>query len=144
MKRLKKVFQLSPQELWLLLQAAALLLTVHLALKFTTVARLQRIGATGESAAVAGGLSPQTISRLVRIAAEHGPYRAMCLEQSLVLHWLLQRQGIDARILFGTRKEDDRTEAHAWVEVDQMSFDEDDEMHRRFSPFEELAALKKN
>ncbi len=142
MKRLKKVFQLSPQEFWLLLQAAVLLLTVHLALKFTTVARLQRLGAAGEP--MAGGLSPQTISRLVRIAAEHGPYRAMCLEQSLVLHWLLRRQGIDARILFGTRKEDDRTEAHAWVEVDQMSLDEDDDIHRGFAPFQELAALNKN
>lgn len=79
---------------------------------------------------------------MVRVAAQRGLCRAKCLEQSLVLRWLLWRQGIDARIFFGARKEDEQMQAHAWVEVDGISLDDDNDAHQRFSPFEELAASK--
>jgi len=120
-----------------LLQAAAALTAVRLALNFITVAWLQKLGATAVHDPLPPRLPPDATARMVRIAARHGLYRAKCLEQSLVLRWLLQRQGIDARIFFGARKEDEEMQVHAWVEVDGVSLDEEDHAHQRFSPFEE-------
>jgi len=129
-----------------LIQAALLLPAARVALRFVTIARLQVLGAgtlTGSRLRSRGrriGLSPQTTARLVRIVAEHGPFRAKCLEQSLVLRWLLLRQGIDARLLFGARKKDDEMQAHAWVEVNGLALNEDNGVYRDFSPLDELVA----
>ena len=147
----------------MLAQAAVLLPTVRFALKFVTVARLQLCGvrtlsdsrrnspalmpsgpSNGETKAPSidlsqtTGLAPETIARLVRVAAERGPYRAKCLEQSLLLRWLLLRQGIEAQIMFGARKEDEQMQAHAWVEVKGVALSEDNGVHRDFSPLYEL------
>jgi hypothetical protein len=148
-----------------LVQAAVLLPAVRCALRFVTITRLQLFGVrtlTGSGAGSATpmpsrphnseteahnidpppttGRSPETIARMVRIAAEHGLYRAKCLEQSLVLRWLLQRQGIDARIVFGARKDDEQMQAHAWVEVNGVALSEDNGVYQDFSPLDELVA----
>jgi hypothetical protein len=139
MQSLKKLLRLSTGEVWLLFQAAVLLPAVHLALNFVTVTWLQKFGAGTQRAAKLPRLSPQATARIVGLAARRGLYGGKCLEQSLVLHWLLRRQGIDARILFGARKEDEQMQAHAWVEVNGESLDENTDTHRQFSPFERLA-----
>jgi len=165
MQVLRKLFQLSAREFLVLVQAAVLLPTVLFVLKFVTVARLQLFGVRkvtsfrrrsptplrsrppnteAETPSIdlrlTNGLSAETIARLVRIAAERGPYRAKCLEQSLVLRWLLLRQGIDARIVFGARKDDEQMQAHAWVEVNGVALSEDNGVYQDFSPLDELVA----
>ena len=144
---LRKLSQLSAPEFLLLVQAVVLLSAVRFALKFVTIARLQLIGARNVSDSrrdrvvrAATGLSPEATARMVRIAAERGPYHAKCLEQSLVLRWLLLRQGVEARILFGARKEDEQMQAHAWVEVDGLVLSEDNGVYQHFSPLDELLA----
>lgn len=138
----RKLLQLSKLEAWLLFQAVVLLPTVRLALNFITVSRLKDLGTRTVRELRDPRLPPQTTARMVRVAAQRGLYRAKCLDQSLVLCWLLRRQGIDAQIVFGARKEDEQMEAHAWIEVDGISLDEDDNPHRRFSTFEGLAAAQ--
>jgi hypothetical protein len=108
-RAVRKLFQLSRRELLVLVQAAALLPIVKFALRFTTVARLESIEPKPVSST--RRLRVETIARLVRIAATHGLYRAKCLEQSLVLRWLLLKQGIDSRMLVGTRKENGQVQA---------------------------------
>jgi Transglutaminase-like superfamily len=144
MEALRKFRDLSAQEVWLLLEAAVLLPTVRLALNFVPVARLQKFGRPAEPRSLPPRLQPQATARMVRIAARHGLYRAKCLEQSLVLRWLLQRQGISAQILFGARKQEERMEAHAWVEVNGESLDDYHDLHRPFSPFEEITPSEIN
>jgi hypothetical protein len=75
------------------------------------------------------------IARLVRAAANHGPYRANCLEQSLVLWCLLKRNGLESEIRFGARKEDDELQAHAWVECLGIALNEDRGVEERYAPF---------
>jgi len=58
----------------------------------------------------------QRIARLVSIAANHGPYRATCLRQSLALWWVLRRRGIAAELRIGVRKDGGELQSHAWVE----------------------------
>ena len=163
---ISKLRRLSLGECWLLAQAMALLPAVRIALKLAPFARLQLLAARGvrdkrqrgPAAApsldsviaeasvhsVASGSLPHSTARIVRIAAEHGLYRAKCLEQSLVLYWLLQRQGIDSQILFGARKEGEQISAHAWVEVDGVALYEDDDLHERFSTFAAIKATNTN
>lgn len=140
--RLQKLRRLPAEERWLLVQSAVLLPIVHLALKFISVARLQGLVTRAMRAPRPRQISPQATARMVRIAAHRGLYHFKCLDQSLVLGWLLRRHGTDARIVFGARKEDNQMEAHAWVEVDGLALNDD--IHQHFSPFEELNATSVN
>ena len=142
MTALRKLLQLSKGEVWVLALAAVLLPTVRLALKFTTVSRLKDFGSRSLHDPRSPQIPLQTTARMVSIAAHRGLYRFKCLDQSLVLRWLLRRQGIDARIVFGARKEDEQMEAHAWVEVDGVPISDDEGAHQHFSPLSELAASK--
>ena len=65
-------------------------------------------------------------------AARNLFFHTNCLEQSLVLWWLLRRRGIAADLRIGARKDSDRFEAHAWVEFDSASAER---RGRRASPF---------
>jgi len=80
--------------------------------------------------------SARAIARFEQAAARHLFLRTNCLEQSLVLCWLLQRRGIAAVLRIGGRKENGRFEAHAWVEVEGAALNELQEQHRHFVPFD--------
>jgi hypothetical protein len=58
--------------------------------------------------------SIQAVEHAVAVAGAFYPGRALCLEQSLTLYYLLRRQGIGARYHQGVRSHP--FEAHAWVE----------------------------
>jgi Transglutaminase-like superfamily len=134
MQKVRKLFQLPLRELLVLIQAVLLLSVVRIALRFTTVARLKNVKSIPLSCA--SGLRAQDISRMVQIAAEHGFGPARCLERSLVLHWFLSRQGVDSRILVGTRKENGQVEAHAWVEINGVPLNDHEDVEQRFPSFE--------
>jgi hypothetical protein len=74
------------------------------------------------------------IARLEAATARHLPFRTNCLEQSLVLCWLLEHRGIRADLRIGARKEAERFEAHAWVEVAGRALDLGNEEHVHFVP----------
>ncbi len=59
----------------------------------------------------------QRIAQLAAIASSHGIYKANCLKQSLVLCWLLRRQGMPAQIKIGVIPNVQPFQAHAWVEL---------------------------
>jgi hypothetical protein len=61
-----------------------------------------------------------------------------------VLRWILCRKGVDARIIFGARKENNEMQAHAWVEVHGVSFEEENDINKLFSPFGEIATSHAN
>lgn len=69
-------------------------------------------------------------------AAHYLPFRTNCLEQSLVLWWLLRRRGIAADLKIGARKAANRFEAHAWVEFEGSVIGGAGEEHLHFVPFE--------
>jgi hypothetical protein len=71
----------------------------------------------------------------------------MCLEQSLALWWLLGQQGIPSSVRIGTRKSEEKLEAHAWVECNGVALKEAEEPHEHYAAFDEafpvLKAAKK-
>ena len=76
-------------------------------------------------------------------AARHLFVRTNCLEQSLVLWWLLQRRGIASQLCLGARKERGRFEAHAWVEVAGIVLNDASLQHLHFARFNEpIASLE--
>lgn len=80
-------------------------------------------------------LTTETATR-VATAAAFFPGRARCLEQSIVLQYLLRRRGIAAALRLGM--EPRRPIAHAWVEVGGNPVNEGRETVRKVVPLPEL------
>jgi len=78
----------------------------------------------------------QEIACIQQSASRHLIFHASCLEQSLVLWWLLDRRGIPAELRIGARKEAGRFEAHAWIELGSVVLNDSGEAHLHFAPFE--------
>ncbi|MFT5452582.1 MAG: hypothetical protein ACI9N9_002075 [Enterobacterales bacterium] len=56
------------------------------------------------------------VYRMVNIVVRYGPYSENCLKRSLLLWWLLARDGIDSEIIFGVNDNlNQKFSAHAWV-----------------------------
>ena len=68
--------------------------------------------------------------------ANDGLPSSNCLDQSLVLWWMLRRRGVAADMHIGGRKEAANFEAHAWVEVGSYTFPEMSGGHPPFMPFD--------
>jgi transglutaminase superfamily protein len=77
------------------------------------------------------------VVRMEEAAARNLFFDTNCLEQSLVLWWLLQKRGVAADLLIGARKDANRFEAHAWVEFAGAALNSAGEGHLHFVPFEE-------
>jgi Transglutaminase-like superfamily len=78
----------------------------------------------------------QKTCRMVKAAARYGPGHPTCLEQSLALWFLLQRQGMPAQLRIGVRKLPEKFEAHAWVECDGVALNQGEEVHQHYAAFE--------
>ena len=76
-------------------------------------------------------------ARLVQAAARYGLFRPTCLPRSLVLWWLLRRQGLAGELRIGVKPEASRLEAHAWVEFQGAVLNDSADVHLRFAPFKE-------
>ena len=46
------------------------------------------------------------------------PWRAVCFQKGLALHWMLRRRGIGSVLLYGVRNDADKLSAHVWIDVD--------------------------
>jgi hypothetical protein len=78
----------------------------------------------------------RNMARIQEAVSRHLIFHASCLEQSLVLWWLLGRRGIPAELRIGARKEAGRFEAHAWVELGSVVLNDSGEAHLHFAPFD--------
>lgn len=76
----------------------------------------------------------QSTARMVAAAAHYGPYRATCLPQSLVLQWMLRRQGIGTELRFGVRRVGGALDAHCWVEHQGRPLIDSPLVYTKFDP----------
>ena len=74
--------------------------------------------------------------RMVIAALRYSLLQYTCLEESLTLWYLLRKQGIAACLRIGVRKENEKFEAHAWVEVDAAVLNDASAEHLHFTPFD--------
>ena len=142
-ERLRRFRALDSREQGLFLRAAALLPLLSASLRLGGFGRTQRalerfLHADANSDSPAGETAPRitATARMVHAAVQYGIGRPTCLEQSLALWWLLSRQGIAAQLRIGTRKVEEKFEAHAWVECGGAAVDDPDELHRHYAAFD--------
>src|SRR5262245_40904904 len=76
-------------------------------------------------------------ARVVAIVAGRGPLRTTCLRRSLLLWWLLRRDGIETVIRVGVNRAGGTLNAHAWVEHRNRPLIDADDIARRFEAFAE-------
>ena len=130
-----------------LLQALVLLPLVSIGLRLLGLRRLQRLLARGMSGEVASdqwGVNDgnkvltecQNITKMVNIAAGHSPFVATCLQRSIVLWWLLGRNGFACDLRLGAQKAEDQFEAHAWVEYHGTVLNDTEDVQQRFATFD--------
>ena len=143
-----KVWALPARDRWLLAQSLVVLPVNGLALRLMSLKRWQAIlsrlalfdGQLSEATNESLFSSAHKTAMMVRIAAARGPYRGNCLPQSLTVWWLLRCQKLDSHIRFGARKEDDKLEAHAWVEFGGTALNDGQDTHQNFKVFEPAAS----
>lgn len=75
-------------------------------------------------------------ARVVTIAARYGVHRANCLQQSLVLQWLLKQRNIKSEIRYGARREETEFSAHAWIECEGVVLNDTSDVGTRYTPFQ--------
>jgi len=130
----------------LFLRAAVLLPYISLSLRLrgfrATQSSLQKrlprtLAAISDQSNGAQAQSAALTARMVRSAARRTWGSPACLEQSLALWWLLGRQGIPSSVRIGTRKSEEKFEAHAWVECDGVALNEPEKAHTHYAAFEE-------
>lgn len=89
----------------------------------------------------AGTVRPGLITdaaHAVATAAAFYPGRAQCLEQSLVLYWVLRRRGVEARLRVGVQPFP--FTAHAWVEHNGHPINEQEDFVTQLAPFPSFGA----
>ena len=139
-----KFWRLAPFERGLFLRAMLLLAMTGTGLRLVGFRRIQGL-LSPVNVAIGKAYSPienaaqalQT-ARIVAAAARYGPYSANCLPTSLVLRCLLLRQGIQADLRVGVRKDGcGKLDAHAWVEHAGQPLIDGPDVHQRFAPFDQ-------
>ncbi len=63
-------------------------------------------------------------------------HETTCLPASLLLWWLLRRRGIAADLCIGARTLTGEFEAHAWVELDGIVLNDDQDVREIYLPFD--------
>jgi Transglutaminase-like superfamily len=122
-----------------LAQAAMLLVYARLRLPFIDFRAdphsAQRADSGVSSAAALA--RAQVVARIVGIAAGHSPVRVSCLHRSLVLWWLLRREGIPCQLRLGAHAAAGQFEAHAWVRCAGVALNQIPADLARYRPFGE-------
>ncbi|OLP15691.1 hypothetical protein BST81_25005 [Leptolyngbya sp. 'hensonii'] len=74
--------------------------------------------------------------QMIHLATRYCPFRANCLQRSLVLWWLLRQAGVSTALRIGVRKTAADLSAHAWVEYEGQVLNDQADIHQVFAPFE--------
>ncbi|HEX8512582.1 MAG TPA: lasso peptide biosynthesis B2 protein [Allosphingosinicella sp.] len=103
----------------MLAEALAALTLASLAIAFLPFRRV------AAAASAAGGRPARADPEAVRRArsavtgwSRRVPWRTVCFQKGLAVHWMLRRRGIPSVLLYGARREGDGLAAHVWVDVD--------------------------
>jgi hypothetical protein len=147
MKRWRRFRRLSGFERGIVLESAAGMLIAWLAARLLggrmcRAAFEKGAAARNAKSAEADALAvAQRIAHLQAVTAANLFFRTSCLEQSLVLCRMLRGRAMNADVRIGARKEANRFEAHAWVELDGTVIDGGGAEHLHFVPFSHSGSL---
>lgn len=134
-KKLNSFLTLSSKERWLLIQALILFPFVHFSLTLKGMKYTEQIlsglsgNITEEKEALTWVLKT---AKIVKIASNY-QFNNTCLRRSLILWYLLKKQGFNSKLCIGVRKEKSNFEAHAWVEYQGFPLNEINDLKEIFT-----------
>ena len=142
-----KFVGLSWQERLLLLHSFVLLPFVALSLHLFGMGRTQHVLERLCPQAISRSPEPlwpqvETTARMVAIAAHYSQFWANCLKRSLVLWYLLRRQGIVSELRIGVQQGVEEFQAHAWVEYQNKVLNDTPNVRQLFVMFERPFEVK--
>jgi hypothetical protein len=111
-----------PSATWCFTQIALVKLSLAVLGFGRTLSRYERTRRADTGAATTDDTLVERTAHNVAAAAALYPGRALCLEQSLILHRELRRRGIESRLRFGVHASP--FAAHSWVQVDGSAVNE--------------------
>lgn len=132
-------------ELGLLLQAPLLLPVAAMALRRWGLRRVQGAVARrplrsdkADDDPAARQAAAERLGWCVQVAAAYGPWRANCLQRSLVLWWLLRRRGLEGDLRIGVRRDPASgvLEFHAWIEYGGFVLNDRRDVRQRYATFD--------
>lgn len=97
-----------------------------------TAVHRRLLGAPRAGRRVARGPGVTRTTDLVHAVSVLGPWSTNCLQRSVVLLWLLHRQGARADLVLGVRESDSVLDFHAWVEHDGRVVNDDVAVRDRY------------
>lgn len=101
-----------------LAEAGMALVLATLAIRLLSFAHVLRLagwrGQAGSSSLDAARCARWAVDRL----ADAAPWRAVCFQRGLALHWMLRRRGLPSLLHYGVGREKDGVSAHVWVSLD--------------------------
>jgi len=132
------------RERWLLIQSALLLPLTAAALRVVPLRHLHHVVDRPSVHPRRTDMAwANRIAHMVAAAAAFGPYRASCLPQSLVLKFLLRRDGMRGELTYGVRRVDGHVTAHCWIELDGKPLIDSPEVRRRFAVLQPTSAASR-
>jgi Transglutaminase-like superfamily len=141
-EQLRRFSALPGSARWLFVRACLLLPLLAVALRvsgFQSTKRLlqKRLAQSARGPVDDEHATVEMATRMVLAAARHFFASATCLERSLALWWLLNRQGIASQLRIGVRTDNQKFAAHAWVEHQGVALGEPEAPHLHYTPFSE-------
>ena len=138
---LRKFGALEPAERRLVLQIVTLLPVTALALRVFSFKRVCAAlhwlaGPVGQAPSEDEAAYVERARQWIRFVKRRGPYHGNCLSRSLVLWWLLHRQGIQSVLRIGARKPMAKLQAHAWVEYRGQPLNAGPRVRQRYATFD--------
>ncbi|MBW4418213.1 MAG: lasso peptide biosynthesis B2 protein [Myxacorys californica WJT36-NPBG1] len=135
------------QERSLFLQALVLFPMIALALKLWGLQRVQtHLAKQFHDAAPVHSELFHCIAQTIYLVSRAGYYTprwANCLKRSLILWYLLHRQGIETDLRIGVRRCNGEFQAHAWVEYQGSVLNDVPDVHELYAAFEEPISFKR-
>jgi hypothetical protein len=142
LRRIRRIWRMSNwRQRGQLIQVWLLLPVCMLVLRLVGFRRLFQYLSRPPLGAAGAAPTPETLAAAHRLAsltnrvARRHPLRPTCLHRSLLLCWLLRRQGLQPTLHIGVRRGASAIEAHAWVELHGQVLNDAPDVGARFAPF---------
>ena len=119
MGRLRKFLDLSRQDQYLLAESVLLLGAIKVGLSVLPFRTIRRFVTSHSRAIGAASRAEPSVKRVVwalEVVTAYLPLFKNCLNRALAAHVLLGRRGYDPKLRIGVLRNEDRLEAHAWIE----------------------------
>jgi hypothetical protein len=123
--------RLRPSDMPMLAEGLAALALASLAIKLLPFRKVAAAASRpGRRTARPDSGTVRRVRGAVQGWAKRVPWKAVCFQRGLALHWMLRRRGIPSVLLYGARKDGDGLAAHVWVDVDGETVIGGEEAHR--------------